>query len=53
MVEDWHYGIEPNAGLLVRLPDAQEWPPTGGPKPPSSTFPNAPLRPRLVVAYED
>ena len=51
VVEDWHYGFAENAGLLLTLPDEQEWPAVGGPKPPSSSFATPSLRPRLVVDY--
>jgi TGF-beta propeptide len=52
MAQDWHAGAVENAGVLLRLPDAQEWPAVGGPKPPSSSFASGSLRPRLVVVYE-
>jgi hypothetical protein len=52
MAQDWHSGSVENAGVLLRLPDAQEWPAAGGPKPPSASFPSASLRPRLVVEYD-
>ena len=48
--EDWAYGIEENHGLLLKVADGEEWSETG-PKPPSSGFANAALRPRLVVTY--
>jgi hypothetical protein len=51
MAQDWHVGAVENAGILLKLADAQEWPAVGGPKPPSSAFATASLRPRLVVAY--
>jgi hypothetical protein len=52
MAQDWHSGSVDNAGVLLKLPDGQEWPAVGGPKPPSSSFATASLRPRLVVSYE-
>jgi hypothetical protein len=52
MAQDWHAGAVENAGILLKLADAQEWPAVGGPKPPSSSFATASLRPRLVVVYE-
>jgi hypothetical protein len=52
MAQDWHAGAVENAGVLLKLADGQEWPAIGGPKPPSSSFGTATLRPRLVVAYE-
>jgi hypothetical protein len=52
MAQDWHSGDVENAGVLMRLPDTQEWPAVGGPKPPSSGFGTATMRPRLVVSYE-
>jgi hypothetical protein len=48
--EDWAYGIAANHGLLLKVADGEEWSETG-PKPPSSGFANAALRPRLVVTY--
>jgi hypothetical protein len=51
MAQDWHSGSVQNAGVLLKLPDGQEWPAVGGPKPPSSSFATPALRPRLVVAY--
>jgi hypothetical protein len=48
--EDWAYGIAENHGLLLKVADGEEWSETG-PKPPSSGFANAALRPRLVVTY--
>ena len=52
MVQDWHSGAVENAGVLLKLPDAQEWPAVGGPKPPSSGFGSTAFRPRLVVSFE-
>lgn len=51
IAQDWHSGSVENAGVLLKLPDDQEWPAVGGPKPPSSSYPTASLRPRLVIAY--
>ena len=52
MAQDWHAGAVANAGLALKLVDEQEWPAVGGPKPPSSGFATAALRPRLVLDLE-
>jgi TGF-beta propeptide len=48
----WHRGLVPNAGILLKLQDGDEGYEVPGPHGPSSTHPDAALRPRLVVTYE-
>jgi hypothetical protein len=51
LVADWHVGNVPNNGLLLQLADAEESYDVPGPKVPSSSYPDATLRPRLTVWY--
>jgi TGF-beta propeptide len=48
----WRRGLVPNAGILLKLQDGNEGYEVPGPHGPSSTHPDAALRPRLVVTYE-
>jgi hypothetical protein len=47
----WHRGLLPNNGMLLKLQDGDEDYGVPGPYGPSSTYPDATLRPRLVVTY--
>lgn len=47
----WHHGQLPNDGVLLKLQDGDEWFGAAGPYGPSSSYPDAALRPRLVVTY--
>jgi hypothetical protein len=53
LVSDWHSGGLANDGLLVKLVDDEEAYNGGGPAFPSSTYPDATVRPRLEVWYLD
>ena len=51
LVGDWVSGGLANDGLLVKLVDDEEAYDGGGPAFPSSSFPDATVRPRLEVSY--
>jgi hypothetical protein len=51
LVRLWRQGAEANNGLLLRLTEWQEGYGVSGPAFPSSSFPTAAVRPRLVVTY--
>jgi hypothetical protein len=51
LARSWHRGLVSNDGLLLKLQDGDEDYGVPGPYGPSSTYPNATLRPRLVVVY--
>jgi hypothetical protein len=51
LVADWHSGGLANDGLLLKLVDDEEAYDGGGPAFPSSSYPDAPARPRLEVWY--
>jgi hypothetical protein len=51
LVRSWHRGVLPNGGVLLKLQDGDEWVGASGPYGPSSSYPDAALRPRLVVTY--
>jgi hypothetical protein len=51
LVSDWHTGGVANDGLLVKLVDDEEAFNGGGPAFPSSSYPDATVRPRLEVWY--
>jgi hypothetical protein len=51
LVASWHDGSVPNDGLLIQVADEQESYEVPGPALPSSTYPDAGLRPRLTVWY--
>ncbi len=50
-VAAWALGDLPNDGVLLKLTDEQEDPGVGGPALPSSSYPDASLRPSLEVFY--
>jgi TGF-beta propeptide len=52
LARSWHSRLVPNNGLLLKLQDGDEGYGVPGPHGPSSSYPDAALRPRLVVAYE-
>ena len=52
-VAAWASGELPNDGVLLKLADEQEDPGIGGPALPSSSYPEAALRPWLEVLYID
>jgi hypothetical protein len=51
LVGDWHSGALANDGLLLKLLDDEEAYDGGGPAFPSSSYPDAAVRPRLEVWY--
>jgi hypothetical protein len=51
LVADWVDGARLNAGVLLKLSDADENFDVSGPKVPSSSFPDLARRPRLEVVY--
>ena len=51
LVRSWHGRVAPNNGLLLKLQDGDEDFGTSGPYAPSSSYPDAQLRPRLVVTF--
>jgi TGF-beta propeptide len=51
LVRAWLRGAAANNGLLLKLQEGDESYGSSGPYGPSSAFPNAALRPRLVVRY--
>ena len=51
LVGDWLSGGLANDGVLVKLVDDEEAYDGGGPAFPSSSFPDATVRPRLEVSY--
>jgi hypothetical protein len=51
LVADWHSGGLANNGLLLKLVDDEEAFDGGGPAFPSSSYPDATVRPRLEVWY--
>jgi hypothetical protein len=51
LVAGWVDGSRRNAGILLKLSDAEENYGVSGPKPPSSSFTDPALRPRLEVTY--
>lgn len=51
LVRSWHRGLVPNDGLLLKLQDGDEDYGVSGPYGPSASYPDAALRPRLVVTY--
>jgi TGF-beta propeptide len=51
LVRRWHRGVTPNGGVLLKLLAEEEDYGVSGPYLPSSSYPNAALRPRLVVTY--
>jgi hypothetical protein len=51
LVRAWHGGLLPNNGILLKLQDGDEGYGVPGPYGPSSAYPDATLRPRLVVTY--
>jgi hypothetical protein len=51
LVRAWHMGHLANNGVLLKLQDGDEDFGVGGPYPPSSSYPDSQVRPRLVVAY--
>ena len=51
LVSEWHSGGQANDGVLLKLADGAEDFDVGGPAFPSSSYPNAGLRPRLTVWY--
>ena len=51
LVDDWVDGTLRNDGVLVRLADGYEEYGASGPKPPSSTFHDPAVRPRLEITY--
>jgi hypothetical protein len=51
LVGDWHSGGLANDGLLLKLIDDEEAYDGGGPAFPSSSYPDAAVRPRLEVWY--
>jgi TGF-beta propeptide len=51
LARSWHRRVVPNAGILLKLQDGDEGYGVSGPHGPSSTYPDAALRPRLVVTY--
>lgn len=51
LVRAWHRGQAPNSGLLLKLQDGDEAYGSSGPYGPSAGYPDAALRPRLVVHY--
>ena len=52
LARSWHGRLVPNNGLLLKLQDGDEGYGAPGPHSPSSSYPDAALRPRLVVTYE-
>lgn len=50
-VRSWHERIAPNDGVLLKLEEWQEGYDVSGPAFPSSSFPDAAVRPRIVVSY--
>jgi hypothetical protein len=52
LARSWQSRVVPNNGLLLKLQDGDEEYGAPGPHSPSSTYPDAALRPRLVVTYE-
>jgi len=51
LVRSWQQKLVPNNGLLLKLQDGDEDYGVSGPYGPSASFPEADLRPRLVVSY--
>jgi hypothetical protein len=51
LVDAWHRGSARNDGVLLKLQDGDEDFGVSGPYGPSASFPDATLRPRLVVSY--
>jgi hypothetical protein len=51
LARSWHRGQLSNDGVLLKLQDGDEWFGVPGPYGPSSSYPDASLRPRLVVTY--
>jgi hypothetical protein len=49
LVADWQSGGLPNDGVLIKLADGEESLDSSGPSFPSSSYPNADLRPRLTA----
>lgn len=52
LARSWLERLVPNNGLLLKLQDGDEGYGVPGPHGPSSSYPDATLRPRLVVTYE-
>ena len=52
LARSWHRRLVPNYGVLLKLQDGDEGYGVPGPYGPSSGYPEAALRPRLVVTYE-
>jgi len=52
LARSWHRRVVANNGLLLKLQDGDEDFGVPGPYAPSSSYPDAALRPRLVVTYE-
>ncbi len=53
LVREWHRQLLPNNGILLKLQDGDEALDAPGPYGPSSTYPDASLHPRLLVAYTE
>jgi TGF-beta propeptide len=51
LVRAWHRGQAPNHGVLLKLQDGDEAYGSSGPYGPSAGYPDAVLRPRLVVHF--